>query len=267
MNKENIVTEELAALRAAIADEQDHLSRHPVFAALQSVDDLRRFMEWHVFAVWDFVSLLKRLQRDLTSLSVPWTPPANPRAARLINEIVLGEESDVTPDGGTLSHFELYRAAMREVGADTGCIDAFLDCLAQGVSLEAAIARAGVPSPVATFVRATLKTALSGELEQVLGNFFHGRESVIPAMFSGLLSHWGVTREQAPLFVYYLDRHIEIDAREHGPAAARLIDEMVGEDAIRRQAVATAALAALRQRVALWDGLLTHLVGQAAAAQ
>ena len=261
------MTEELDALRAAIAEEQDNLSRHPVFAALQSVEELRRFMEWHVFAVWDFLSLLKRLQRDLTCIAVPWTPPANPRAARLINEIVLGEESDLTPDGGTLSHFELYRAAMAEIGADTGCIDAFLDCLAQGVSLEAAIARAGVPAPVAAFMRATLKTALSGDLDQALGSFFHGRENVIPAMFSGLLSGWGVTRGQAPLFVYYLDRHIQVDAQQHGPAGARLIEEVVGEDPARQQTMLTAALAALKQRSLLWDGLLAHFSDQAAAAQ
>jgi hypothetical protein len=261
------VTEELADLRAAIAEEQERLSRHPVFAALQSVDDLRRFMEWHVFAVWDFLSLLKRLQRDLTCLTLPWTPPANPRAARLINEIVLGEETDLMPDGRALSHFELYRAAMDEVGADAGCIDAFLECLAQGVSLEAAIARASVPAPVAAFVRATLKTALSGELDQALGSFFHGRENVIPGMFAGLLAQWGVTREQAPLFVHYLERHIEVDSEQHGPAAARLIEEVVGEDPVRQHSLLIAALAALRQRGALWDGLLAHLSGQAAAAQ
>jgi hypothetical protein len=261
------VTEELDALRAAVAEEQESLSRHPVFASLRGVDELRRFMEWHVFAVWDFLSLLKRLQRDLTGINLPWTPPANPRAARLINEIVLGEESDLMPDGSPLSHFELYLAAMREVGADTGCIDAFLDCLAQGVSLEAAIARASVPAPVASFMRATLKTALSGDLDQALGSFFHGRENVIPAMFSGLLSHWGVTRAQAPLFVYYLDRHIQVDAQEHGPAAAILIEEVVGDDAARQQAMLTAALGALKQRAALWDGLLAHLTDQQAAAQ
>src|SRR5579859_2181672 len=265
--KETILTEELAELRAAIALEQERLSRHPIFAALQDVDDLRRFMEWHVFAVWDFLSLLKRLQRDLTCLSLPWTPPANPRAARLINEIVLAEESDVMPDGSALSHFELYRAAMAEVGADTGCIDAFLDCLAQGVSLEAAIARASVPAPVASFVRSTLKIALSGDLDQALGSFFHGRENVIPAMFAGLLADWGMTREQAPLFVHYLERHIEVDAEQHGPAAAMLIEEVVGEDEVRQQALLAAALAALKQRAALWDGLLTHLSGQAVAAQ
>jgi hypothetical protein len=267
MIKETMLTEDLEDLRAAIAAEQERLARHPLFAELRTLDDLRAFMEWHVFAVWDFLSLLKRLQRDLTCVSLPWMPPANPRAARLINEIVLGEESDLTPDGSALSHFELYRAAMREIGADTGCIDAFLECLTQGVALEAAIARAGVPASAATFMRSTLRTAQQGSLDQVLGSFFHGRETVIPGMFAGLLKNWGVTREQAPLFVFYLDRHIALDADEHGPAGAALIAELVGEDLVRQEALLSAALAALKQREQLWDGLLSHLSSEAEAAQ
>ncbi len=254
-------------LSASIAEEKDRLSRHPVFSTLQSIEDLRGFMEWHVFAVWDFVTLLKRLQRDLTCVTLPWTPPANPRAARLINEIVLGEESDLMPDGSALSHFELYCQAMRDVGADTARIDAFLDYLAQGVSLEAALARAAVPAPVATFVRATLKTALSGDIDQVLGSFFHGRETVIPGMFSGLLKSWGLTRKKAPLFVHYLDRHIDVDEADHGPAAQALIEEVVGDDPARQEALLGAALAALKQRTALWDGLLASLSAEACAAQ
>ncbi len=262
-----MLTEDLEDLRVAIAAEQDRLARHPLFADLRTLDDLRIFMEWHVFAVWDFLSLLKRLQRDLTCVTLPWMPPANPRAARLINEIVLGEESDLTPDGSALSHFELYRAAMREIGADTGCIDAFLECLTQGVALEAAIARAGVPAAAASFMRSTLRTAQHGSLDQVLGSFFYGRENVIPRMFDGLLKNWGVTRQQAPLFVFYLDRHIALDADEHGPAGAALIAELVDEDLARQEAMLTAALAALKQREQLWDGLLSHLSSQAEAAQ
>ena len=65
------------SLRAALLE-------HPIYTHLVSVADLRQFMEDHVFAVWDFVSLLKRLQQDMTCIRVPWFPASNARAARLI---------------------------------------------------------------------------------------------------------------------------------------------------------------------------------------
>src|SRR5437870_13434601 len=91
----------LGGLRAALLD-------HPIYTRVSSVADLRRFMEDHVFAVWDFMSLLKRLQQDMTCIRVPWFPADNARAARLINDIVIGEETDVDPDGFYVSHLDLY---------------------------------------------------------------------------------------------------------------------------------------------------------------
>ena len=128
-------------------DNIDHLARlrdtlldHPLYADVVSIDDLRQFMEDHVFAVWDFMSLLKRLQQEMTCTSVPWLPADNPKAARLINDIVIGEETDVDPDGLYVSHLDLYLRAMKDVGADTARFDTFCAMLRTGEPVGVALA-------------------------------------------------------------------------------------------------------------------------------
>src|SRR5208282_2087295 len=138
LNMSEYDNDHLCSLRAALLD-------HPVYAEVASVADLRRFMEDHVFAVWDFMSLLKRLQQDLTCTRVPWFPADNARAARLINDIVIGEETDVGPDGFYVSHLDLYLRAMADVGASTRQFDKFRSLARVGTSVEAAMKRTGVP--------------------------------------------------------------------------------------------------------------------------
>lgn len=250
---------DVETLRRQLTAARDRMQQHPVFAAVQTLDDLRHFMAWHVFAVWDFMSLVKRLQRVYTGTTLPWRPPADPRAARLINEIVLGEESDLGFGGGHLSHYELYLQAMAEVGADSAPVRCFLDGLSPDVPVLQALRQAGAPAPVQAFVASTLATALHGRPEQVLGSFLHGREDVIPAMFSRLLAQWGLTEAQAPAFVFYLRRHVELDGDSHGPAAQALVDDAVRGDPAAEQRLLAAGLAAVQQRIALWDALQRHL--------
>ena len=70
-------------------------------------------MSRHCWAVWDFFLLIKDLQRDLTNTKRFWTPCRNVNAARFINEIVIGEETDESNvEGVHLSHFQLYLKAM-----------------------------------------------------------------------------------------------------------------------------------------------------------
>jgi hypothetical protein len=222
-------------------------------------------MQIHVFAVWDFMSLVKRLQNELTCTRIPWMPPANPEAARLINDIVLGEESDIGADGRPASHLDLYLGAMREVGADTRVFDRFLDALREGEMLSVALADEEIPWFVREFVGRTLDTALNGNRLQVMASFLYGRENVIPSMFQGLLDSWSIPPAEAPQFVYYLERHIELDADSHGPAAARLIGAELERNPFGLEAARMAASEALHARHQLWDGTWEVLRAQGAA--
>ena len=241
-----------ASLRAALLD-------HPLPHSLRTPEAVRGFMEAHVFAVWDFMSLLKRLQRDLTGLGHPWTPPARAAHARLINEIVLAEESDEDSLGGHVSHFELYLAAMGQCGASTGAIRTFLAALADGAPPARALDAAGVPAHVAAFVSFTLSLAAEGTTEEVAAAFFHGREDIIPDMFRALLDALDGAQHPSDRLRYYLSRHIHLDGDAHGPAARVLVESLCAGDPARAARAAAAADASVQARIRLWDGVAASL--------
>ncbi|HAR66352.1 MAG TPA: antimetabolite toxin biosynthesis protein MgoB [Lentisphaeria bacterium] len=238
-----------------ITKKQKSLENHHVFSVVQNIDDLRVFMSWHVFAVWDFMCLVKRLQRDLTSVESLWVPPDSPLAARLMNEIVLGEESDEAPDGSYISHFELYLLAMKEIGADTRLIENFIDLIRKNMPVEEAMKTLSVDTHIQNFVNNTINTVVNGNLYQVLGSFVFGREHVIPNMFKGLLDAWHIDENDAPMFVYYLKRHIELDGDEHGPAALKIIQILTKGNQTSIKQLTSSAIDAINDRTALWDGM------------
>ncbi|MGL4968188.1 MAG: DUF3050 domain-containing protein [Inquilinus sp.] len=238
---------------------RQRMVEHPVFTAIRDLQSLRIFMEAHVFAVWDFMSLLKRLQRDLTCVEVPWLPPRDRQAAQLINQIVLGEETDIGPSGEPVSHLELYLGAMQEVGANTASFEHFQTALANGATLAGAFDRAAVAPFIREFTGHTLQIASKAPLLTVMASFFYGREDVIPHMFSNLLEKWRIGADQAPKFVYYLNRHIEVDSDEHGPAARAILSAAIADNSVRAFEVLGAARESIEARIKLWDGLLTSL--------
>lgn len=242
------------SMTQSIKQKHAELTNHRIFGAVNSIADLRLFMEWHVFAVWDFMSLVKRLQCNLTSVSVPWTPPANSNAARLINEIVLGEESDETPKG-KISHFDLYLHAMEEIGASTEQIRSFITLIQNGNSVESSLISVGAANPIQRFVNSTIEISKYGKPHQVVGNFFYGRENVIPDMFRSLLQNWNIEPTTVPTLLFYLERHIEVDSSDHGPAAESLIREITNDDQVLIQEVLEAGLNAIDERNRFWDGL------------
>jgi hypothetical protein len=246
---------QLASLRAALLD-------HPIYTHVVSVADLRRFMEDHVFAVWDFMSLLKRLQQDITCIRVPWFPADNAQAARLINDIVIGEETDVGPDGSYVSHLDLYLRAMKDIGASTAQFDTFRTLALIGVPVEVALARTGAPPHVQAFVAHTMTLANSGSTEEVLAAFFYGREDIIPEMFRRLLDTlYGAQHDNERLrhFVYYIKRHIELDGDSHGPKGRQLLEDLVENSPQRYERALRAACSSIKARIGLWNGTLSRL--------
>jgi hypothetical protein len=214
-------------------------------------------MQHHVFAAWDFMSLLKSLQRALTGIEVPWLPRGDAVARRLINEIVLGEESDDAADGGYVSYFELYHAAMLECGADVSCVDSFVAQVERGDAVSVSLARAGAPPTARCFVESTFATIESGSIARIAAAFTIGREEVIPEMFTRIVADLSrASGGRLERFVDYLDRHIRIDGERHGPMAARMLESLCGaDDALWREAELGARSALVPRRV-FWDGVL-----------
>jgi hypothetical protein len=245
-----------ADLRAALAIERTALLEHALYQRLASLDDLRTFMEHHVFAVWDFMSLLKSLQAKLTCVDVPWVPRATAEARRLVNEIVLVEESDEGADGRYVSHFEMYRSAMQDAGCDGSRIDEFVVRVARGESVQNALMAAHAPAPAGEFVLSTFETIEAHSLPRLAASFTVGREDVIPDMFHRLVE--GLDRDAGGClggFRHYLVRHIDVDGERHGPMTVRLLESLCGHDSEAWTEALAGARAALRARRTLWDGI------------
>ena len=243
-------------LQQELASTRHLLLNNGLYYRLQTLPDLRQFMEHHVYAVWDFMSLLKALQRELTCVQVPWVPTANPATRRLINDIVLEEESDIDPQGQPTSHFELYVRAMEECGADTAPIHRLVAAVAAGQSVAQALDAAGAPASVRQFVGTTFSIIESGKSHGIAAAFTFGREDLIPDMFRQLV---GELRDRFPgqldTFTYYLDRHIQLDEEVHAPMAQQMVRELCADDPERWLECQQVSIRCLEARIELWDGI------------
>ena len=250
-------------VQRAVQPHIDAIARHPVFHRLTSITALRIFMEHHVFAVWDFMSLLKALQRAVTCIELPWVPCGDPAARRFINEIVLDEESDqVSLDGdppAAMSHFELYLRAMERVGAQTTGIHEFLMRLRGGERIGVALTEAPVPDAARQFVLTTMEVVDTTRVHAIAAAFTFGREQAIPAMFLPIVEALDDGDDRTATLITYLKRHIDLDGDDHGPLSLRLLAGLCGDDRGHWDESAGAAIAALQARKRLWDGVLAAL--------
>lgn len=248
-------------LQLKIAPIREELVHHPIYKSVQTIEQLRIFTENHVFAVWDFMSLLKKLQQSLTCVKVPWMPVGSANTRYLINEIVIGEESDVDENGLRMSHFELYLAAMHQMGSDTEAIKALIQRLQEGKPLVNALYDTGVAEGTQEFVRQTFGFIDTQKPHVVASVFTFGREDLIPDMFLAFINEWnGEDSARVSKFKYYLERHIEVDGDHHGHLAMQMVEELCGTDPQKWEEATESAIAALKCRIALWDAVYDQIL-------
>lgn len=242
-------------IEAMTAGPRHTVEGHRVYDMLTSPHAIRVFMEHHVFAVWDFMSLLKSLQARLTCVDVPWRPVGSPATRRFVNELVLEEESDEIDDGQYLSHFELYVRGMHEFGANTRPIKSFVTALKAGHSVPEALLQAEAPPAARAFVATTWDIVEDGTTHELAAAFALGRENLIPVMFTNV-RRLSADTGGLTTFVVYLERHIELDGEIHTPLAYRLLAEACGSDGSRWADAAAVARRSLDARCTLWDGVV-----------
>lgn len=241
-----------------IRDLQQQLNEHPIYAEIRDRRDLQTFMSHHVFSVWDFMSLIKYLQQVIAPTTTPWMPGGNSAFRYFVNQLVLEEESDcIETDAGPRynSHFELYCQAMDEIGADGGLPARFVERVRED-GLDQALYSDLVPLPARYFTETTFCFIREDMPHAAAAALAVGRERMIPDMFRRLIEGMGVGPEQAPIFDFYLRRHIHLDEDFHGPLSLQLLDTLCGDDPKRLKEAATAAEEAVCARIRFWDGIL-----------
>ena len=243
----------------SISELKDQLLRHPLYSMMKTKEDIFVFMESHVFAVWDFMSLLKSLQRDLTCTTTPWVPHSNATSRFFINEIVLGEESDVDPCGGYISHFELYLRAMRESGANTQIMEAFIEQIRKGKTISESLHQSGAPQEARDFVESTFEQIENRSLHERAALFTYGREDLIPVMFLNVVESLRNEGAQLDTFIYYLKRHIELDGDHHGALSSQMTNALINGDSKKQKEVDDIIAWGYLQRIDLWNGMAKRI--------
>ncbi len=243
-------------INQSISNYKNELLHHSMYDKVKSIEDLHCFLENHIYAVWDFMSLLKALQSKLTCTTTPWLPVGNPATRYLINEIVVAEETDLAFDGSRQSHFEMYLDAMLECGANTKPITTFLENVTATQNIFVSIKRSDLHPSVKAFLDFTFRVIEEGKPHKIAAAFTFGREDLIPNMFTEILKNFQKNFPETKLdkLVYYFERHIELDADEHGPMAMQMMNELCDTETKWKE-VEEVSILALEKRIGLWNAI------------
>jgi len=247
----------ISTINQNIQELKNQLLNHSLYEKVKTIDDLNCFLENHIYAVWDFMSLLKALQNKLTCTTTPWLPIGNPEVRYLINEIVVAEETDLALDGSRQSHFEMYLDAMQQCGANTMPLTNFLENVKSTQNIFVSIKQSNLHPNVKAFLDFTFRVIEEGKSHKIAAAFTFGREDLIPSMFTEILKKFQTNFPETNLskLIYYFERHIELDADEHGPMAMKMITELCESNQIKWNEVEEISILALKKRIGLWNAI------------
>ncbi|MFK7000730.1 DUF3050 domain-containing protein [Flavobacterium oreochromis] len=247
----------IESIHKNIQTQKDILLNHPLYPKIKTLESLNIFLEHHIYAVWDFMSLLKALQNQLTCTSTPWKASPNPETRYLINEIVLAEESDLALDGKRLSHYEMYLEAMQDCGASTNEIKSFLKNVDETRNIFVSINQSELGKAIKDFLTFTFKVIEKGQPHEIASAFTFGREDLIPSMFTAILKNFkeSFPEKDFSKLIYYFERHIELDGDEHGPMAMKMIEYLANDDQEKWNEMEKIAIEALEKRIQLWNAI------------
>ena len=234
-------------------DLRKSLIEHPLYNSMENLSDIKKFMEVHVYAVWDFMSLVKNLQINLTCVSTPWIPSENSLTARLINEIVWGEETDIDKNQVAKSHFEMYLDSMNEIGANTNKIKDLVRLVKQGRDIFKIIESLDISNEIKDFLNFTFSVIKDNKVHVTAAVFTFGREDLIPNMFIEIVRKIKLENNSVESLIYYLERHIEMDGDHHGPMAMNMIKNLCENNDDKIFEALDSSKLALRKRIKLWD--------------
>jgi len=234
---------------------KNKLRNHSLYNSIESIEDLKIFTNAHVYAVWDFMSLLKFLQINLTSISVPWYPSNNTSTAKLINEIVAGEETDEDEDGKPMSHFEMYIDSIESFGVKTDVILNNINSLNSLYTICDDIEKLEIKDYIKDFLKFTFSVINRGQIHEVAAVFTFGREDLIPDIFMPLLEGINSKNNELNKLIYYFKRHIEVDGDMHGPMSMEMLTYLCNNDDGKISEVESISEKALLSRISLWDGI------------
>jgi thiaminase len=156
-----------------------------------------------------------------------------------------------------MSHFEMYLQAMQSMGANTQEMGRFIELISNQIPIEEALDACAINPETKAFVRFTFSIIQRGKIHEIASVFTFGREDLIPEMFIEMVKELKANHQSAlDDFLFYLERHIEVDGEDHGPLSLKLMDEVCEGDTTKWEEATRVAEEALRMRIHLWDGVV-----------